>query len=159
LSDGRGWIDDTIAQRKLRMIGVMNIERFEVQGRSAAEVRNAAKARELFVALARSDFSFLGANLAPNAQMEVVGLTPERLGRHAENPNLIPELFDRGMCFDIQQTIAENDTVCVRWEDEAITSGGKTYRNKGMTVLRFDEMGRIVSFVEYLDPIQFLEVL
>ena len=141
------------------MTGVLDIERFEVPGRSAREQRNAAKAREIFVAFSRCDFGVLFASLAPGGQVEVVGLTPERLGRHGENPNLIPELFPQGICFRILDTIAEGDVVCVRWEDEAPTSTGKTYRNKGMTVLRFDDEGRVVQSVEYLDPNQFLEVL
>jgi len=139
--------------------GVLDIERFEVPGRSAREQRNAARAREIFLAFSRSDFGYLFANLAPGGQVEVVGLSPERMGRHAQNPNLIPELFPQGMCFRIVETIAEGDAVCVRWEDEAATSTGKTYRNKGVTIFRFDDEGRVAGSVEYLDPNQFLEVL
>jgi ketosteroid isomerase-like protein len=141
------------------MTGVLDIERFDVPGRSAREQRNAAKAREIFVAFSRCDFGVLFANLAPGGQVEVVGLTPERLGDHAQNPNLIPELFTQGMCFRILDTIAEGDVVCVRWEDEAVTSTGKTYRNKGVTVFRFDDEGRVAQSTEYLDPNQFLEIL
>lgn len=143
----------------MKASAVLDIERFDVPGRSEREQRNAARAREIFLAFARCDFGYLFANLAPDGQVEVVGLTPERMGRHAGNPNLIPELFTEGMCFRILATIAEGDTVCVRWEDEAPTSTGKTYRNQGVTILRFDDEGRVAHSVEYLDPNQFLEVL
>lgn len=141
------------------MTGVIDIERFDVPGRSAREQRNAAKARELFLALSRSEFSALWENLAPGGHVEVVGLTPERLGERAKNPNFIPELLPNGMCFRILETIAEGDTVVVRWEDEAMTSTGKKYENKGINVLRFDDEGRFTSCVEYIDPNKFLEVM
>ena len=139
--------------------GVMDIERLDAPGRSPTEERNVAKARDVFLALSKSEFPFFYASLAPGAHVEVIGLTAEKLGPQAKNANLVPETFTKGMRFEIKQALAEGDLVCVQWEDEADTAKGKTYRNKGLSLFRFDTEGRITSYYEYFDPDPFLEVI
>ena len=139
--------------------GLFHAERLECAGRSATEIRNAATARAVFEGLARSDFNALYSRLAPDATVEIIGLTPEKLGAHAANPNLIPETFPHGMSFTILQAVAEGDRVFVEWDDEAQTGKGRTYRNRGMSLFRFGADGRIVDYREHLDVNRFLEVL
>jgi ketosteroid isomerase-like protein len=139
--------------------GLFHAERLDCAGRTATESRNVATARAVFEGLARSDFSALYSRLAPDATVEVVGLTPERLGVHATNPNLVPETFPNGMCFTVLQAVAEGDRVFVEWEDEAQTGKGRSYRNRGLSLFRFDADGRIVDYREHIDVNRFLEVL
>lgn len=139
--------------------GVTNVERLEAAGRSSAEQRNVATVRAIFEAFARSDFTVLRTNLAASGTTWVIGLTPERLGERANDPSMVPNLFCNGMHFDIKQAGAEGDRVFVEWEDEALTSGGKIYRNTGVSIFRFDTAGKVESYHEYIDPANFFAVL
>ncbi len=139
--------------------GFIHAERLQASGRTAKEIRNVTLVRDVFEALARSDFAFLYANMAENGVVEVIGLTPEKMGDHAKNPNLVPETFDRGMRFEVQRALAEGNQVCVQWQDEAETSKGHIYRNQGMSLFVFNDEGKITHYYEYLDPDNFLEAI
>lgn len=139
--------------------GVTNVERLEASGRTAAEQRNVATVRAIMEGFSRSDFTVLAGNLAPTGSTWVIGLTPERLGEHASDPAMVPNLFCNGMLFDIKQAGAEGNRVFVEWEDEALTSKGDTYRNTGVSIFTFDENGKVTSYREYIDPANFYAVL
>ena len=139
--------------------GLFHAERLDAVGRTAAEVRNVATVRAVLEGLGRSDFGALYSRLAPDAAVAVVGLTPEKLGVHAANPNFIPETFPNGMRFTVLQAIAEGDRVFVEWEDEAVTAKGRPYRNEGVSLFHFDVEGRIVAYREHIDVEKFIEVL
>jgi len=139
--------------------GLIHPERLETAGRSAAETRNVTLVRRIFEALARSEFDFLYANMAANGIVEVIGLTPEKMGEPGRNPNLIPETFTKGMRFTVHNALAEGNRVCVQWEDEAETSAGHHYRNRGLSLFVFDDEGKITHYYEYLDPDNFLEAI
>ena len=139
--------------------GLIHPERLEAAGRSAAETRNMALVRRIFEALARCEFEFLYANMAENGVVNVIGLTPEKMGEPGRNPNLIPDTFTKGMRFVIQNALSEGNRVCVQWEDEAETSKGALYRNQGLSLFVFNEEGRITHYYEYFDPDNFLEAI
>lgn len=139
--------------------GVKNVERLEATGRTAAEQRNVATVRAIMEGFSRSDFTVLASKLAPNGNTWVVGFTPERLGEHAKDPMMVPNLFCNGMLFDIKQAAAEGDRVFVEWEDEALTSKGETYRNTGVSIFTFEPDGKVMSYREYIDPANFFAVL
>ena len=139
--------------------GLFYAERLDAAGRTATEVRNVATVRAVFEGLGRSDFGALYSRLAPDATTEVVGLTPEKLGVHASNPNFIPETFPHGMRFTVRQAVAEGDRVFVEWDDEAVTAKGRNYVNVGVSLFRFDAEGRIVDYREHIDVDKFIEVL
>lgn len=141
------------------MTGVSNIERLEAPCRSEAEQRNVATVRAIYEGMARADFSVLPAHMAPNASIWVLGWTANKLGAHAHNPNLLPELFPNGIQFDIRQAVVEGNRVAVEWTDEAITKDGLEYRNTGVNLFLFDEEGRVIDYREYIDPEKFFAVL
>jgi ketosteroid isomerase-like protein len=140
-------------------IGVTNVERLEAAGRTPEEQRNVRTVRAVYESIARSDFSGMASRLAPNGTTWVVGFTPERLGKHASNPNFVAELFCNGMHFDIRQAVAEGNRVFVEWDDECITRGGKHYKNTGIGLFEFNDAGQITSYREYIDPENFFSVL
>ena len=139
--------------------GFIHAERLQASGRTAEEIRNVTLVRDIFEALSRSDFAFLYANMVENGVVEVIGLTPEKMGKHAKNPNLIPETFDRGMRFEVQRALVEGNQVCVQWTDEAETSKGHIYRNQGLSLFVFNTEGKITHYYEYIDPDNFLEAI
>ena len=141
------------------MSGVNYIERLESPGRSATEQRNMTTVQTVFQGLARADFRVLYSHMAPNASFWVLGLTPEKLESHGLNPNFIAELFPDGLQFDILEAVAEGNSVAVEWKDEAITKGGLTYENNGVSLFTFDDEGRIVNYREYIDPDKFYAIL
>jgi len=143
----------------VRAPGVVHPERIESAGSTEEEKRNAALVRKIFEALGRSEFEFLYANMAENGRVEVIGLTPAKMGEPGRNPNLIPETFDKGMSFEIENVLVDNNRVCVQWNDEAETSKGFLYRNQGLSLFVFDEAGKISEYYEYLDPDNFLEAI
>lgn len=139
--------------------GVFRTERFDGDGRSAEESRNMQLVRRIFEHLARSQFHFLYENLAESGVVDVIGLTPEKMGEAGKNPNLIPETFTKGMRFEIERAFAEGNRVCVQWSDRAETSGGRIYQNKGLSLFEFNDEGKITHYYEYLDPDNFLEAI
>ena len=139
--------------------GITNAERLEAPGRTAAEQRNMATTRKVFEGICRSDFTVLASHLAPEGGTWVVGFSPEKLGKHASNPNFVAELFCNGMHFDIRQAAVEGNRVCVEWDDECITRDGKTYQNTGVSLITFNDDGKILSYREYIDPEKFFAVL
>lgn len=139
--------------------GFIHAERLEGAGRSDAEQRNVALVRQIFEALARSEFDFLYANMAEGGVVDVIGLTPEKMGEAGKNPNLIPETFDHGMRFEVQRALAEGNRVCVQWDDEAETSKGHKYSNRGLSLFEFNDEGKITHYYEYFDPDNFLEAI
>ena len=143
----------------IRAAGVVHPERIEAAGSTEEEKRNLALVRKVFEALSRSEFEFLYANMAENGRVEVIGLTPEKMGEPGKNPNLIPDTFDHGMSFEIENVLAENNRVCVQWNDEAETSKGFPYRNRGLSLFLFDQAGKIAEYYEYFDPDNFLEAI
>ena len=141
------------------MSGVTNLELIDASGRGPTEQRNAALVREIFTHFSRADFAFFWAKVAERGDVSVIGLTPERLGRHASNPNLIPELFANGMDFTIKRVAIDGDMVIVEWEDVAEASTGKRYENTGLSLFVFNDGGKIVTYHEYFDPEKFIGVL
>ena len=139
--------------------GIVHPERFERPGRTAEEERNMRLAREVMEAFSRTDFDFFYSKTIKNAEVLVVGLTDEKLGEHAKNPNLVPQTFNQGMRFTVKCAIAEGNTCCIQWDDVAMATSGKQYENSGMSVFKFTEDGQIASYVEYIDPDKFLEVI
>jgi len=139
--------------------GLFHPERLEAKGRSEEEERNMRLVREIFEHLARSDFGFLYENLADPGVVDVIGLTPAKMGEAGKNPNLIPETFDRGMRFEVDRAFAEGTMVCVQWSDQAETSKGHQYRNRGLSLFEFNHEGKITHYFEYLDPDNFLEAI
>lgn len=139
--------------------GLFHPERLEAAGRSAAEERNVKLVRQIFEHLGRSEFSFLYANLAEPGVVDVIGLTPAKMGEAGRNPNLIPETFDRGMRFEVERAFAEGNMVCVQWSDQAETSKGFQYQNRGLSLFEFNDAGKITHYFEYLDPDKFLEAI
>lgn len=142
-----------------RETGVRNLDLLEAPGRSPAETRHVETVRAILLGFSRSDFSVLYAALAPEPEIRIIGLTPEKLGRHANNPALVPETFSNGMLFTVRQCVAEGERVAVEWDDVAVTSGGLLYENSGLSLFRFDAEGRIASYHEYLDPDRFVAIL
>ena len=139
--------------------GFIYPERLEGSGRTEKEQRNVALVRQVFEALARSDFDFLYANMTENGVVEVIGLTPEKMGAPGKNPKLIPETFDHGMRFEVQRALVEGNRVCVQWEDQAETSKGFNYSNRGLSLFEFNDEGKITHYFEYFDPDNFLEAI
>ena len=139
--------------------GVTNAERLEAAGRTDEERRNVATVLRVYEGLAKSDFTVFPNNMTPDGVTWVVGFTPERLGKHAETPNFVAELFCNGMHFDIKKAAAEGNFVFVEWEDECLTRHGKIYQNTGLSVFTFAPDGKISSYREYIDPNNFFAVL
>ncbi len=139
--------------------GVIHPERLDGEGRSAQEESNMALVRQVFEALSRSEFSFLYANMAEPSVVDVIGVTPEKMGEPGKNPNLVPETFNRGMRFEIKRALIEGNRVCVQWSDQAETSTGHQYQNRGLSLFQFNDEGKITHYFEYLDPDNFLEAI
>jgi ketosteroid isomerase-like protein len=138
---------------------VTNIDRIEASGGSAAEQRNAALAQKIIEGFSRGDFDVLYSNMIEGAEQEVIGLYPEKLGKHAENPDFISDLFSNGMDFTVKRVAIDRSIVCVEWDDHAETSTGQSYSNQGMSVFTFNDEGKVASYREYFDPFKFYEVL
>jgi ketosteroid isomerase-like protein len=49
--------------------------------------------------------------------------------------------------------------VCVQWSDQAETSRGHPYHNRGLSLFEFNDEGKITHYYEYLDPDNFLEAI
>lgn len=139
--------------------GLEKAEIFDGAGTTPAEKRNVATAKAIFEALSRGDFAALPKYLAPGTAPWILGFTPERLGKHAANPGFVAETFVHGLLFEFRSIVVAGDAVVVEWRDEALTAKGKRYENDGITVLRFDDEGRITTFREYIDPERFFSVL
>jgi ketosteroid isomerase-like protein len=139
--------------------GVIDSERIGADAQGAAEERNTALVRNIFAGFAASDFSHLYANMVDPSAVTVVGLDFKRLGKWAAEGDFVPKLFHRGMRFEILSSATGPDVVFVQWHDRAETSTGKTYENDGLSVFKFDNQGKIVSYYEYFNPEKFYEVL
>lgn len=139
--------------------GLIHPERLEASGRSAEEERNMKLVRRIFEHLARSEFNFLYENMADPGVVDVIGLTPAKMGEPGKNPNLIPETFPNGMRFEVERAFAEGRMVCVQWSDQAETSKGHQYHNRGLSLFEFNDAGKITHYYEYLDPDNFLEAI
>ena len=63
------------------------------------------------------------------------------------------------MRFEVKLAFAEGNRVCVQWDDEAETSTGHHYRNRGLSLFEFNEDGKITHYYEYFDPDNFLEAI
>ncbi len=139
--------------------GLIYPERLEAAGRSEQEARQMDLVRRIFEALAQGNFQFLYENLTDPGIVDVVGLTPEKMGEPGKNPNLIPDTFPNGMRFEIERAFVEGDRVCVQWSDEAETSTGHHYTNRGLSLFQFNDEGKITHYYEYFDPDNFLEAI
>jgi len=139
--------------------GVFGLEHFDVPGRSAAEARNAATAREIFLAFARAEFEVLGEYLAADAVTVIVGLDLKKLGAHAVDFDFFRRTFPHGLRFQIRSVLVDRDRVCIQWDDEAVTDRGHHYVNSGVHIFQFNPEGRIQDSHEYLDPDRFMEIL
>jgi ketosteroid isomerase-like protein len=139
--------------------GFIHAERLEGSGRSAEEARNVALVGQIFEAWSRSEFDVFYSHTARGAVVDVIGLTREKMGKHLDNPDLVPQTFNRGMRFEVLRAVVEGSRVCVQWNDEAETSKGFLYRNRGLSVFEFNGEGKITHYFEYLDPDNFLEAI
>ena len=139
--------------------GVVNIDRIGAGAANADEERNAALVRSIFTGFAAADFSHLYANMIDPGAVTVVGLDFTRLGKWAADPDFVPKLFNKGMRFEILESAVGNGVVFVQWHDRAEASTGKPYENDGLSVFKFDNQGKIVSYHEYFNPEKFYEVL
>jgi ketosteroid isomerase-like protein len=139
--------------------GVIDIERIGADAKGAAEERNTALVRKIFTGFAASDFSHLYANMVDPSAVTVVGMDFKRLGKWLSEGDFVPKLFDRGMRFEILSSATGPDVVFVQWHDRADASTGKAYENDGLSVFKFNDQGKIVSYYEYFDPEKFYEVL
>jgi ketosteroid isomerase-like protein len=138
---------------------VIHIERIGAGAATPHEERNAALVRKIFTGFSVSEFHHLYENMIDPTAVIVVGLDFKRLGKWAEDPNFVPKLFSNGMNFEIHEAAVEGDVVFVQWHDRAEASTGKSYENDGLSVFKFDNQGKIVSYHEYFDPEKFYEVL
>jgi limonene-1,2-epoxide hydrolase len=138
---------------------VTHIERIGAGAATSAEERNAAVVRKVFNGFASSDFGQLYANMTDPTAVKVIGLDFTRLGKWASDPNFVPKVFDKGMNFEILESAVDGDLLFVQWHDRAEASTGKSYENDGLSVFKFNDEGKIVSYHEYFDPEKFYEVL
>jgi ketosteroid isomerase-like protein len=80
---------------------------------------------------------------------------PEHIvGRDAiyERWKNLPGAFRR-MAFPVRGMWAEGDTVVVRFDGDCLMHSGGHYRNTYVSILTFDDAGKIRLYSEYFDPI------
>lgn len=138
---------------------VKHIERIGAGAASPAEERNAALVRKIFTGFSLSEFHHLYASMTDPTAVKVIGLDFTRLGKWAADPDFVPKVFNRGMNFEILESAVDGDLVFVEWHDRAEASTGKSYENDGLSVFKFNDEGKIVSYHEYFDPEKFYAVL
>ncbi|MGX4653720.1 nuclear transport factor 2 family protein [Micromonospora sp. SCSIO 07396] len=71
---------------------------------------------------------------------------------HARWRNL-PQTFRR-LSFPVRGMWAEGDTVIVQFDGECVMHSGDIYRNTYISLLTFDDNGKIRLYAEYFDPIE-----
>jgi ketosteroid isomerase-like protein len=65
----------------------------------------------------------------------------------------MPGMFRR-LRFPVRGVWADGDTVVLRFDGECLMHDGTTYRNTYVSLLTFDEAGKIRFYEEYFDPIE-----
>lgn len=60
-------------------------------------------------------------------------------------------LFRDGLRFDVRWVGVAGDRVVAQWTNAGVTRQGADYRNRGVSIFRVGEDGRIVEIEDYLD--------
>jgi len=115
----------------------------------------AADVRAFFAAVHAGDWASVEARLHEDVAFEFPG---RRFGgRHAGRRKVVvflrqnQRLFEGGLAFDVAWVGVDGDRAVAQWTNAGRTKTGVDYRNRGVTVFRFDRDGRVLEIQDYLD--------
>ena len=111
--------------------------------------------RTFFNAMNERDFSALERHLAPGVRFDFPGTAPiDGSRRMLVFLKLLFRKYER-LVFTVHDVLVEADRACVLWTNEGSMAEGETYRNSGVTVMRFAG-SRIVFLSDYFKDTSFI---
>jgi ketosteroid isomerase-like protein len=114
------------------------------------------QARTFFDAMNARDFTDLELHLAPDVAFEFPGAgTIDGSRRMLLFLKLLFRRYSR-LVFTVREVLADDERACVVWTNEGQTVDGGTYRNSGITFMRFSG-GRIAYLSDYFKDTSFIK--
>ncbi len=111
--------------------------------------------RSFFSALCSGDFETLENRLDEGVVFEFPG---GRFGGRYEGRRRVlvflkqnQRLFRDGLRFTVRWAGIDRDRGIAQWTNAGVTRDGREYANRGVTIFRFGDDGRIVEIQDYLD--------